>query len=351
MRNAKYFARSNLPVDGGSLKALKIILLVLPLSLNAAWQDRVAHFIFGDPYRLPLPPHKICERVLERLHNNYPVKIQIDRVEDRWNDLVSYRERVLRRLFDKLKLAEYAGALMRAEIENADLEARPIRHLIAEGKISLLEFDGLSDAALVVHAWELTRQLSIIDESTRRSLENYVDPQLKNNPSAFFAEWMELPDLTRKVSEQRPTPTCFTGKMRVQTPQGERTIEALQPGDAVFSLDLSTGRIVENTIAHVHRVREGDFTVLSVSDRKLETNPLHSFYLPDEKKWAPLVEKPYGSPLLRLGPELGLTRENGCSISPHLKRAPLFNLEMIKEPRNFFIEGILVHNGPIIKLI
>ncbi len=152
---------------------------------------------------------------------------------------------------------------------------------------------------------------------------------------------------------------CFAGSCSVLTPNGERPISELRVGDSVFSVDVNTGQVVTNRIAKVHYTENGQAVHARIEgDRAMWVNPLHRFYTPDSKGWLPLLQvNIYSQSVMavEIGRDSAHSGFNNQSLEVEsqsvLEWMPVYSLEMAEPPYNFIVEGILVHNGPLPKII
>ena len=149
-----------------------------------------------------------------------------------------------------------------------------------------------------------------------------------------------------------PGPYCFTGPMRVRTLAGERAIADLREGDVVWSYDLTSGREIPNTIRVVTVTPAQEFGRLEDLARPIEVTARHRFLSGagrGEIDFTAIADLKAGDNLFRRAhdtPEVpGLTPVPRGHYRPRCGTAVVFELLLIGEPHNYFIEGVLVHNG------
>lgn len=74
-------------------------------------------------------------------------------------------------------------------------------------------------------------------------------------------------------------PSCFLPGTQVATPQGDKNIETLKPGDAVFSFNELTGKKVINTVSDsLLRSVPQYYVITTESGRQVKTTAEHPFF-------------------------------------------------------------------------
>jgi hypothetical protein len=143
--------------------------------------------------------------------------------------------------------------------------------------------------------------------------------------------------------------SCFTAQMKVLTPNGEVPISALKAGDAVISVDLVTGQPVTNIVNKVIVTAEQEFGTLISQQRPLEVTVSEPFFT-DGGVFKPLAQIPETGSLFLFDEKklkgLLVPVPRGEVLS-RPQATTVYNLELVGEPRNFVIEGLLVHNKPV----
>lgn len=109
----------------------------------------------------------------------------------------------------------------------------------------------------------------------------------------------------------RQVPACFTPRMLVLTPDGERPIGELRSGQQVYSVDVANGRVTTNTILRVHRFARRAFGVLRDLARPIEVTGDHRFWAREraESGYHAIGELPGDARLHRFGAERDQTVE------------------------------------------
>lgn len=154
---------------------------------------------------------------------------------------------------------------------------------------------------------------------------------------------------TGEALESDSKPFCFTASMRVLTPRGDIPIGQLRVNDEVISIDLTTFNPVVNRIRAISVRDNVDYGRLSDLARPLEVTPREPFYAQagtHPPAFTPIEELRESDHLFRAqarAPAVLTPVRRGCFQFP-VGTTTVFNLQLFGEPRNFIVEGILVHN-------
>lgn len=171
------------------------------------------------------------------------------------------------------------------------------------------------------------------------------------SPSEVIVTAMDL--LEKRSGKLKMKKFCFTCKMTVTTPDGERPIGAIRAGDRVYSWDFATQSLVINTVAVVIQSPDIVFSaLLDPSSKKapIETTGDHPFYSPDTGAFQPVQDIRGDQSLSQLtgtAPNCKLIFRPRGSFIP-AGRGTVRTLQLGRSPHNFFVEGILVHNKTIL---
>jgi hypothetical protein len=139
------------------------------------------------------------------------------------------------------------------------------------------------------------------------------------------------------------TSSCIRRGTRVATPDGERAIEELDPGDEVWSWDLEAGRLVACQIRSITRSRR-ECIALTAGPVTLECTTDHPVYGHDAAAYQPAAEllRRRGRLLvLRDGSARPRALEDGRTF---VAVDDVYDLALTGTHHNFFAGGVLVHN-------
>jgi hypothetical protein len=97
---------------------------------------------------------------------------------------------------------------------------------------------------------------------------------------AQLGEWFEF--LKKHIEDW-----CFPAGTKVQTEDGEKNIEDIEPGDLVWAYDEAKDEWVLERVETVsERLYRGDLAVIATTDGKIEVTPDHPFYVLRGKRLA-----------------------------------------------------------------
>ncbi len=208
---------------------------------------------------------------------------------------------------------------------------------------------------------------SILMEASRRLGRPLTEPEILDNyreilqatgetlePETLAPRPSPAPTPSSSSKSRNPFGNCFTANMTVATPGGPKKIGDLREGDEVISIDLVSRQPRANTIARIYPHAARAYgrlidlpTPIDVTDRHRflaqgktldfdfhaigdipEDADLYFVDLtqPPGKQWRPI--------------------RRGCYV-PQTGTRTVYDLELMGEPRNFIVEGILVHNVKI----
>ncbi|MBL7050528.1 Hint domain-containing protein, partial [Candidatus Woesearchaeota archaeon] len=141
---------------------------------------------------------------------------------------------------------------------------------------------------------------------------------------------------------------CFLEGTKIKTLKGETAIEKIQQGDIVYSYDTETNRLVENVVNEllVHEDYKDKGVILTLSNyEKLYVTLNHAFYSDSDEVFKQLKDfkdnelLSYYNKIMKKMESVTIKR-----IDPIGSFDIEYNLELEKEPRNYFANGVLVHN-------
>ncbi|HAS44891.1 MAG TPA: hypothetical protein DCS93_30705 [Microscillaceae bacterium] len=132
---------------------------------------------------------------------------------------------------------------------------------------------------------------------------------------------------------------CFVKGTLVKTPQGDKPIEAIKPGDQVWAYDKTTGKNVLSKVArNFALVREATYT-LHFGTEKIITTSDHPFY--NGKKWVKASKLQVGSTVQLINGQLTKV----TTIEFKKGDVQVYNFE-VAGLHNYYVGriGLLVHN-------
>jgi hypothetical protein len=134
---------------------------------------------------------------------------------------------------------------------------------------------------------------------------------------------------------------CFTRNMKIETACGElHSIERLNPGDEIVTVDLKTGRKQTETILEVHQSMAEK--IVSINGGQLESTENHLLYLPAESAWRMARDIVVGNHLLTQTGEWLEVRERSTVSDPQM----VYNLGLDSSRNlNYLANGIVVHSS------
>lgn len=127
----------------------------------------------------------------------------------------------------------------------------------------------------------------------------------------------------------------------VDTPDGLRAIETLIEGDALVSMDPSTGQRFKTTTLRVHVTRR-ECVALRFGRTTLRCTPRQPIYDPKEGVFAPASEWIEGRREALLDVDLRRVLVDTVLLDGGCLR--VFDVSVAHPLHNFIVDGVLVHN-------
>lgn len=218
-----------------------------------------------------------------------------------------------------------------------------IRSFSRHGKT--LRRGGHCEQILVNAAERLNRPLTFLE------IENSLEDILRETGESMVPVPAPTPAPSPRPSTRHQWPVCFTGSMQVLTPSGERSISELRPGDEVISFDHATSRVVTNRIAYVFPHENRAYSRLISLPRPIDVTGRHQFWASGaglQPGYHPIEEIPHNACLMYASVNdwnsNGAVRINRGAYVSQPDLATVYDLQLIGEPRNFIVHGVLVHN-------
>lgn len=178
----------------------------------------------------------------------------------------------------------------------------------------------------------------------------------ENLPVILKATGENLERIVRPLPPSPPRFVCFTGDMKVLTPKGEVPISQLKPGDEVVSVDHTLDgqiKLVANRVQLNISHENQSYGLLTDLPRPIQVTPRHQFYAswraPNLQTGYRAIEDLRPEALLSYG-ERGNWEQGQCVPTPRGNYSSnhgintVYDLQLIGHPRNYIVEGVLVHN-------
>lgn len=137
---------------------------------------------------------------------------------------------------------------------------------------------------------------------------------------------------------------CVARGTLVRTPRGHRRIEELEIGDAVSSVDPSTGELVTTRVSATRSVHR-ECVRLATGSGELVLTSDHPVYCPQTGTWAPAGDWVLGkrTHLLRVD-EQGAVAVEVLERLAYAGIFEVFDITVEHSLHNFLANGVLVHN-------
>lgn len=134
---------------------------------------------------------------------------------------------------------------------------------------------------------------------------------------------------------------CIAEGAMVETPCGMRAIELLLEGDALVSMDPSTGKRFETRALRVHATQR-ECVALRFGRTTLRCTPRQPIYDPSEGVFAPASEWIEGRRQALLDVDLRRVLVDTVLLDGGCLR--VFDISVAHPLHNFIVDGVLVHN-------
>lgn len=136
---------------------------------------------------------------------------------------------------------------------------------------------------------------------------------------------------------------CFAAGTKVATPEGDRAIETMERGDALYAWDAERARVVVARVERVKRRADKPVGTLAFDDgTSIEATANHPFYSVTARDWIEAGKLVPGDHVMKL--DGGRVHEARLvSVTPFERVTDVFDLG-VSQHHNFFAAGVLVHN-------
>lgn len=174
-----------------------------------------------------------------------------------------------------------------------------------------------------------------LDSITYEVLEgdNYVYELDMEEADTFFLQGVG-------INVRLLTHNCFVAGTKVSTPNGDVSIESIEPGDVVLSFDEESGEVVESKVGRISKASVHNLVKLSFDNGEvLQTTKKHPFFV-EGKGWVESEKLLVGDVCSKLdGTKVSLS-----SIDVFDGEHIVYNLHDVEPAHTFYTNEILVHN-------
>ncbi len=142
-----------------------------------------------------------------------------------------------------------------------------------------------------------------------------------------------------------PEEGCFTAGTMVSVPRGQKVIESLKIGDAVYAFDEERAQLVTGIIDHVQERFVTRLLMITLENEAiLRVTEEHPLYLAETLAWREAGQLKVGDRLMVLSEEdlLQPLRIRGITVQDLSEPIPVYNFK-VREYMTSFAEGVLAH--------
>ena len=166
------------------------------------------------------------------------------------------------------------------------------------------------------------------------------DERLYTTQKTVYAVTAEVGTVVLSVASQFGV--CFVAGTRVQTADGTKNIEEIQPGDLVWSWNEETNKTELKPVVETYINEATELTHLFVGSEEIVCTPGHIFYAP-KKGWTDACRLRAGDILVLVNGEYVVVEK----IQHELLESPvaIYNFQ-VQDDHTYYVSniGVLVHN-------
>lgn len=141
---------------------------------------------------------------------------------------------------------------------------------------------------------------------------------------------------------------CVAAGALISTPKGRRRIEQLRVGDAVFSVDVETGALVEVRVTHIRSATRECLALELLGGERLTCTPSHPIYDPESSTYRQAGEWVTGAATQIARVVEGKLLVQAVELSQaYAGLHEVFDISVEGPHHNFIADGIVVHNKTI----
>jgi hypothetical protein len=141
-------------------------------------------------------------------------------------------------------------------------------------------------------------------------------------------------------------PSCFVEGTQIAMLEGDQPIETIESGDSIWAYDLEQATLVLRRVKQV--IESSSSSIYSVETQSTRINGVtheHPLYNTEVNDWVKMGDLEEGDTVLfRVDNEVFVEKIARIELTKLPQPIPVYNLSVAGTERNYFAEGILVHN-------
>jgi hypothetical protein len=141
-------------------------------------------------------------------------------------------------------------------------------------------------------------------------------------------------------------PNCFIEGTQIAMLEGAQPIETIESGDSIWAYDLEQATLVLRRVKQI--IESSSTSIYSVETQSTRINGVtheHPFYNTEVNDWVKMGDLEEGDTVLfRADNEVFVEKIARIELTELPQPIPVYNLSVAGTERNYFAEGILVHN-------
>lgn len=147
----------------------------------------------------------------------------------------------------------------------------------------------------------------------------------------------ELFYLAQCIPECQPcVRSCFLAGTKISTDEGFKKIENIKKDNVVLSFNFSKFKLTPSKVKEVMVAKEKEYLIIN---NNIKVTPFHRFWT-EKKKWIKAKDLKLGDKLFSIEKKWIIIN----SIKNINEEVTVYNLHLYGIHKNFFAEGVLVHN-------
>jgi hypothetical protein len=176
-----------------------------------------------------------------------------------------------------------------------------------------------------------------------KKVKKYLKPKIKSKKTKieimFGRGWLE--DMLLAQCPGPPTcsscaRSCFLPGTKISVPSGLMSIESIKVNDLVLSFNFSQDKLTPSKVKKVLTDKVDHYLIIN---NKIRVTPYHRFWV-NGRKWIIAKDLKVNDCLFGFNKQKIKIK----NIEKINKQATVYNLHLFGVHKNFFAEGVLVHN-------